>query len=318
MAEMRKTTRLKELYNREGTPLIAISSPTPYAAKMLEALGYEYTFSAGGVTGSAMLGMPDNGTIGLTELVWASKLIADAVEIPVAVDTDACFGGIFHVERAVKELIQAGLAGMRIEDQPFIGKRFGGMVGKEVIPLEEAVAKYRVAVDTRNRLDPDFQLIARCEALTASNARGLPEAIERLQAYKAAGVDVLHLEGPRSADEIKAVRDSVEGPLTCNFYNLPGDLTPEDAMSMGLCEARYPGLLSSAMHAAGWEVLERFKAEGYAGVRNFMSTFPERPARRAMDVARSTRIREFEERYLPESMLQKYAAPVPEGHGIIN
>jgi 2-methylisocitrate lyase-like PEP mutase family enzyme len=145
----------------------------------------------------------------------------------------------------------------------------------------------------------------------------MPEAIERLQAYKAAGVDVLHLEGPRSKDEIRQVRAAVEGPLTCNFYNLPEDLTPQDALELGLCEARYPGLISNAMHAAGWEVLERFKSEGYAGVRDFMSTFPERPARRAMDVARSTRIREFEEQYLPESMLQKYAAPVPEGKGII-
>jgi 2-methylisocitrate lyase-like PEP mutase family enzyme len=316
MESTRKTTRLKELYRRTGTPLIAISAPTPYAAKVLEALGYEYTFSAGGVTGSAMLGMPDNGTISLYEMVWMSKLIADAVDIPVAVDADTCFGGIFQVERTVRELIQAGLAGIRIEDQPFIGKRFGGMVGKEVIPIDEAVAKFRVAIDTKDRLDPDFQVIARCEALTAVNARGLPEAIERMRAYKAAGVDVLHLEGPRSIEEIQAVRAAVDGPLTCNFYNLPEELTPEEAMRLGLCEARYPGLIANAMHAAAWDVLTRFKEQGYQGVREFQAMFAGSPERRALDVSGIAHIREMEEKYLPQSLLEKYRAPTPEGRGI--
>jgi 2-methylisocitrate lyase-like PEP mutase family enzyme len=312
----RKTTRLKELYLRQGVPLIAISSPTPHAAKILEALGHEYTFMAGGVTGSAMLGMPDTGTISLTEFVWMSQLVADAVDIPVDADADTCFGGILHVERAVKELIRAGIAGVRIEDQPFIGKRFGGMVGKEVIPLGEAVAKFRVAVDTRNELDEDFQIIARCEALTASNSAGLPEAIERLQAYKSAGVDVLHLEGPRSIDEIRAVREAVEGPLTCNFYNMPEDLTPEQAMELGLCESRYPGLISGAMHAAAWEVLARFRAEGYQGVRDFRSMFSPHSESQRLDVSGVGHLREMEERYLPTQMLEKYNIPTPEGRGI--
>lgn len=302
----RKTTRLRELYNRKDKILICISAPSPYGAKLIEAAGFEYTYAAGGVTGSSMLGMPDNGTIGLMEFVWMAKLIADAVSIPVAADVDTCFGGIFHVQRAVNELIRAGLAGIRIEDQPFIGKRFGGMAGKEVIPIAEAVAKYRVAVDTRNALDPDFQIIARCEALTASNSKGLPEAIERMQAYRAAGADVLHLEGPRSIEEIKAVRAAVEGPMTANFYNLPEDLTPEDAFRLGLCEARYPRLLSGAMHTAGWDLLQRFKKQGYEGVRDFYRLFPDNLETRAPDTSESGHVREMEEKYLPSEMLQKY------------
>jgi len=147
---------------------------------MLEELGYEFINIGAGAVISAMTGLPDNETITLTESVMVSKWFADALTIPVTVDVDACFGGIVQVERAVKEYIHAGIAGIRMEDQPFIGKRFGGMVGKELLPVEEAVAKFRIAVDTRNEIDPDFQIIARCEALTASNSRGLDEAIERL------------------------------------------------------------------------------------------------------------------------------------------
>lgn len=311
----RKTTQLKNLYNRKGKILICISAPSPHGAKMLEAAGFEYTYAAGGVTGSAMLGMPDNGTISLTEFVAMAKLIGDAVTIPVACDVDTCFGGIFHVERAASELIRAGLAGMRIEDQPFIGKRFGGMVGKEVISVNEAVAKYRVAVDVRNSLDPDFQIIARCEALTASNSRGMSEAIERLQAYKAAGVDVLHIEGPRSIEEVKTIRAAVEGPLTANFYNLSEDLTPEQALELGLCESRYPGMLANAMHTAGWDLLQRFQKDGYKGVRDYYKLFPTPLDSKSFDRQGTGHIREMEEKYLPAELLKKYEA-VPEGEGV--
>ena len=181
------------------------------------------------------------------------------------------------------------------------------MAGKEVIPIGEAVAKYRVAVDTKNALDPDFQIIARCEALAASNSQGLSEAIERMQAYKSAGADVLHLEGPRSIDEIKAVRAAVEGPMTANFYNLPEDLTPEEAFQLGLCEARYPRLLSGAMHTAGWDMLQRFRKLGYQGVRDFYKLFPESLDARAPDASKTKHIQEMEEKYLPPNLLQKYA-----------
>ena len=312
----RKTTRLKEMYNRKNQIVICLSAPTPHVAKLLELAGFECTYAAGGATGTSMLGMPDNGIVGLMEFVWMAKLVGDAVTIPVACDVDACFGGIFHVERATNELIRAGLAGMRIEDQPFIGKRFGGMVGKEVIPIAEAIAKYRVAIDVRDALDPDFQIIARCEALTASNSRGMPEAIERLQAYKEAGVDVLHLEGPRTLDEIRTVRAVVEGPLTTNFYNLPEEISPEQAQELGLCEARYPGMLGNAMHTAVWDLLQRFKTKGFSGVREFNSMFPFLVDQKTFDRSGTKRIREMEEKYLPRELLAKYDV-VPDGAGIL-
>ena len=304
-APKRKTTRLKELYNRTDRILVCVSSPTPFVAKLLENAGFEYTYAASGVTGAGMLGMPDNGTIGLLEFVYMAKMINDAVTIPVACDVDTCFGGIFHVERATSELIPAGLAGLRIEDQPFIGKRFGGMEGKEVIPIPEAVAKYRVAIDVRNSLDPDFQIIARCEALTATNSRGLSETIERLQAYKEAGADMLHIEGPRTFEEIIAIRAAVKGPLTANFYGFKEELTPEKAWELGLNEARYPSLVANAMHAAAWDVLTRFKRDGYQGVKDYYKLIPELDTN-AFDRRGTKRIAEFEKKYLPPEMLKKY------------
>jgi len=43
-------------------------------------------------------------------------------------------------------------------------KRCGFVKGKEIISLEEAVGKYRAAIDVRNELDPDFVIMARTDA----------------------------------------------------------------------------------------------------------------------------------------------------------
>ena len=245
-----------------------------------------------------------------------AKYVADAVDIPVACDVDTCFGGIFHVERAVSELCRAGLAGIRIEDQPFIGKRFGGMIGKEVIPIGEAVAKYRVAIDTRDRYDPDFQIIARCEALTASNSKGMSETIERLKAYKAAGVDVLHIEGPRSVEEVKQIRAEVDGPLTANFYNLPrGDHAGAGAGDRPLRVALPGHALERDAHR-GLGPPHRFQRDGYQGVLDYYKLFPDRLDTRSLDVSGTKHIREMEEKYLPAELLAKYDV-VPEGAGIV-
>ena len=61
------------------------------------------------------------------------------------------------------------------------------MQGKQLVSIEEAAGKYRAAVDAKNELDPDFVIIARCDARTAANG-GLDEVVRRLRAYKEAGL----------------------------------------------------------------------------------------------------------------------------------
>ena len=63
------------------------------------------------------------------------------------------------------EYIRAGVAGIHIEDQ-VAPKRCGFVQGKQLVSIEEAAGKYRAAVDAKNELDPDFVIIARCDART--------------------------------------------------------------------------------------------------------------------------------------------------------
>ena len=142
----------------------------------------------GGVVG-AYTGLSDVGTATMTECVTIAGWIADSVSIPVIMDGDTGHGGIMAVRRMVRECIRAGIAGIRIDDQPIEGKRKTQSAGIEVVPLHQAIARYRAAVDMKNELDPNFVVMAQCYARDALNGT-LEDTIARLRAYRdEAGVD---------------------------------------------------------------------------------------------------------------------------------
>jgi 2-methylisocitrate lyase-like PEP mutase family enzyme len=305
-----KSTALKELYNRPGACAELVFPINAFHAKILEDLGFEGLILGAAAVLSPILGRVDNGTISLTESVMVSKWFADAVRIPCITDTDACFGGIFQVQLAVKEFIQAGIAGIVMEDQPFLTKRMGAVAGKEVVPIEDAVAKLRVAIDVRDEICPDFQITARCDALTAVNANGLAETIKRLLAYKAAGADVLHFEGPRTLDEVREVRAAVPGPLVCTAYSLPEEITAEEGVQLGLAAVYYLQALRSNV---------RFMYYLYNGIREkgFDRAIEEFNASCPVDDKVLGKIRRkytlgdleaFERKYLGEGVAARYDA----------
>jgi len=83
--------------------------------------------------------------------------------------------------------------------------------GKSLVPLEEAAQKIRAAVEAR--VDPDFMIIARCDALGLA---GMGETVRRCQAYLEAGADMLFVEAPRSLEEIAEIPRLISGPHLFN------------------------------------------------------------------------------------------------------
>src|SRR6516164_6672936 len=145
-----KSANLQELIRRRDRVLAVLHPPTAAHARIMEKAGCEALFvGTGGVVG-AYTGLADVGTATMTECVTIAGWIADSVSIPVIVDGDTGHGGIMAVRRLVRESIRAGLAGVRIDDQPIEVKRKTQNVGIDVVPLEQAIARYRAAVDMRN------------------------------------------------------------------------------------------------------------------------------------------------------------------------
>src|SRR5512140_1022684 len=179
----RPAARLRELINRTDRVLSVMHPPSATLARIMEQAGCEAGFvGTGGVVG-AYTGLADVGTLTMLECVQIAGWIAQSVTFPVIMDGDTGHGGIMAVRRMVRECIRAGIAGVRIDDQPIEGKRRTQSAGVTVVPVEQAIARYRAAVDMRNELDPDFVIMAQCYARDAENG-GIDEAIERLQAYR--------------------------------------------------------------------------------------------------------------------------------------
>ena len=301
---MKKTTALRELFFGDKIFVLAGGGCAGHAV-IAQAVGYEAFYMGGFHSSWWILGLPD-GSITMTELVENAKRISDAVSIPVFCDADEGFGNAINVRRTIQSFIRAGAAGCHIEDQ-VLPKRCGFFTGKEIVSLEEAVGKYRAAVDAKMELDPDFVIAARCDARTAVGG-GLEEVITRAKAYKEAGVDVLYFEGPKSHAEIKTVKAEFGGPVISTLMSTERPLSLEEQQELGLAAGFYPRLMDQAGWIADWEYAADFKKRGVQAENDFMDKNNHHPmyGYGPWTLVGADKIRDLEEKYLPKAALSKY------------
>jgi len=150
------------------------------------------------------------------------------------------------VVRTVQEHERAGTAGIHIEDQ-VSPKRCGHLDGKELVSIEEYVAKIRAAVATRK--DPDFIIIARSDARSVA---GFDEAVKRVNAALEAGADLGFVESPQSLEEVQLVPQRVKGPCLLNvvWRGKTPQVDMRDAQKMGYRLAILPGMLTKTIYGA--------------------------------------------------------------------
>jgi 2-methylisocitrate lyase-like PEP mutase family enzyme len=273
----RATIRLKRLIHRTDRVLAVLHPPSATLARIMEQAGCEVGFvGTGGVVG-AYTGLADVGTLTMLECVQIAGWIAQSVRFPIIMDGDTGHGGIMAVRRMVRECIRAGIAGVRIDDQPIEGKRRTQSAGVTVVPIEQAVARYRAAVDMRNELDPDFVVMAQCYARDAESS-GLDDALARLKAYKEqGGVDWVQLESPHSVEEIRQARAVVGGPFSFMKGKLPRYLTLDEHRELGVHIAWFPGFTHHVLWAALWDFMTDFQERGIAAWEDFQQARRDRP-----------------------------------------
>src|SRR6266700_1399830 len=213
---MRTTTRLRELL--AGADLIV--APGAYdalSARLIAQAGFPAVYMTGFGTAASVLGQPDVGLLTMSEMVSRAAAISAVIasvagDLPLIADADTGYGNPINVRRTIHEYESAGVAGLHIEDQVW-PKKCGHMEGKQVIPMDEMVQKVRAAVEARQ--DPDFVIIARTDA---NAVHGLEDAIQRGQAYREAGADVIFIEAPRSIEELSTIAQAFPGmPLLFNW-----------------------------------------------------------------------------------------------------
>ncbi len=304
--------RLRQLMNRQEKVLVVLHPPTAAHGRIMEKAGCEAGFvGTGGVVG-AYTGLADVGTLTMMECVQIAGWIAQAVSFPIIMDGDTGHGGVMAVRRLVRECIRAGIAGIRIDDQPLEGKRRTQSAGMEIVPREQAIARYRAAVDMKNEIDPDFVIMAQCYARDAANG-GMEEALVRLKAYREeAGVDWVQLESPHSVEEIRRARAVVEGPFSFMKGKLPRFLGLDEHLALGVNIAWYPGFTHAVTWAALWDFMQDFQGRGIAAWEDFVASRSDRPYPEPLvgpEGEGAARQRELEEKYLGGAALAKYRQP---------
>jgi 2-methylisocitrate lyase-like PEP mutase family enzyme len=280
------------------------------SAQVLEKVGFSAVYMTGYGTSLSLLGMPDAGLATMTEMHANARYISNAVDVPLIADSDNGYGNAINVIRTVREYIQTGAAGIHIEDQ-IIPKRCGHVAGRQVIPIHEAVGKYRAAADTRDEIDPDFMLIARTDARGAHGGN-LDIAINRANAYLEAGADMAFVEGPTNKDEVARICNEVKGPIFYNQTGISPRLTEDEMNEFGIALTILPGAMMRVTLRAVYDFAVKLRDEGVAVEADFFSDFQNHPMGDFHTFAGFNQIKDWEESYLPEAELEKYADSV--GH----
>lgn len=253
---MNAAAKLRSLLKQPGM-LIAPGCYDCIGARAIERAGFSAVYMTGAGTAAA-LGYPDFGIVTMSEMADNAGRIARSVALPVIADADTGYGNELNMVRTVREYELRGVAGMHIEDQVF-PKKCGHLDNKEVVPLEDYVAKIRAAASART--SPDFLIIARTDSRAVI---GFEEAIKRGNAALAAGADMVFVEAPQTMDEVSSIPKRIEGPCLLNvvWRGKTPAVSMADAEKMGFKLAIVPGMVGRAMLGAAEAVLEEFKQTG--------------------------------------------------------
>lgn len=203
LTQTEKGRAFRALHERDSAFII----PNPWdigTARLLAQLGFEAlaTTSAGY---AFSVGQRDS-TIGRDETMAHVAAIVSATDLPVSADLENGFGDSPEiVAETIKLAAEAGLVGGSIED-------VSGRVDFTLYELAHAVDRIRAAAEVVRDLPFRFTLTARSENYLAGRP-DLSDTITRLQAYQAAGADVLYAPGLTSKDDIATVVSSVDRPV---------------------------------------------------------------------------------------------------------
>lgn len=231
-----------------------------WSALLAERAGFEAVYLSGASIAYTRLGRPDIGLVSLTEVVDTLGCIRERVSLPIMVDADTGFGNALNVRRTVTLLERAGASAIQLEDQTS-PKRCGHLDGKSLITAAEMAGKIRAALDAR--ASGDTLIVARSDAVAVE---GVEPALERAEAYREAGADVLFIEALRSPDDMRRATGRFAGraPLLANMVE--GGKTPllpaGELQALGFSIVIFPGGLVRALSRTANDYFASLNATG--------------------------------------------------------
>ena len=221
---------------KENSPLIIPGAINAYSAILAEKSGHQALYLSGGGVAAASYGLPDLGITSLEDVLIDARRITNASSLPLLVDIDTGWGGAFNISRTIKEMIQAGVAAVHIEDQ-ISQKRCGHRPNKSLVSSAEMEDRIKAAVD--GRTDESFFIMARTDSFASE---GMSGAIERAQSYIEQGADGIFLEAVSNLDDYKILKESISAPVLANIteFGKTPLFTAEELSSVGVDMVLFP------------------------------------------------------------------------------
>jgi len=294
---------------RCGKTLVKPGAYNALSAKIIENAGFRCCGVSGYGVSASLLGKPDVGLVTLDEIVMITRYVARAVKIPVIADADTGFGNAINVMRTVEDFITAGAAAIHIEDQ-VAPKRCGHVAGKQIVAVEEMTGKLRAADRVRRELDPDFVLIARCDARGVAGG-SIDELVRRANAYLDAGADMIFPEALTSEAELERCAREIKGPLHFNRTGVSPRLPVTRLNELGIAMvSNATGSLRSST-VAMVDYFAAFARDDVEAVNRFEAATRDHPAGNMHAFIGFSEIRKLEEEFLPGAdVLAKYDGSV--------
>lgn len=239
-------------------PLPIVGTINAYCAIMAEKTGIPAIYLSGAGVANASYGVPDLGITSLPDVLLDAKRITCASDLPLLVDVDTGWGTAFNIARTVKEMQQAGVAAIHIEDQ-VQAKRCGHRPGKALVESNEMVDRVKTCVDART--DDSFVIMARTDAYSVD---GLASAIERANEYVAAGADMLFPESLTTLEEYREFCEAVDVPVLANIteFGKTPLFSQSELYGVGVSMVLYPLSAFRAMNAAALNVYQSILRDG--------------------------------------------------------
>jgi 2-methylisocitrate lyase-like PEP mutase family enzyme len=248
--QMQKAELFRSLHERSGAFII----PNPWdagTAKLLASLGFE----ALATTSLGLANMIGRRNVTRALIIENCRIIAEATELPVNADLEN--GGADDpkaASEAIRLAAEAGAVGGSIEDAT-------GDPRRPIYDFALAVERVQAAVEAARSLPIPFTLTARAENLLYGR-NDLDDTIRRLQAFEAAGADVLYAPGVRDLATIRTVVSALRKPFNVVMGFADPTLTLEQLSGVGVKRVSVGGALSRVALAAFVRCAREMKDKG--------------------------------------------------------
>ena len=222
--------RFRALLNG-AEPLICPAAHDVLTARLIQVHGFKSMFIGSSAVNQALLALPDQAVVTVSEIIDYDGIIASNVDIPVLADVDDFGATPLNVYRFAKEAERRGIGCATFDDR-LPPNRATAYSVPGVYPRARMIDNIHAAADART----DMVLIVRCLAPTPNNS--YTEMLDRAAAYAEAGADAIWIGLPTAQDYVKAA-GTIGKPLmtTLGGANMPATATAMKAARIAVGNA---------------------------------------------------------------------------------